>query len=151
MNARACLWHLVVFGAITLQLVGDIRRRAAGPVPPSSISRQERPSSAAIMKPAAWSTRSLMPQNKAQRALITVGRLQLAPMSALKRITDSSRTPHHVRKVPNAEVGLLDHLVGNCEHFIWNDKAKRLGGLAVDDEIEFGWLLDRQIAGLRPT
>jgi hypothetical protein len=39
-------------------------------------------------------------QRRRRWALITVGRLQLAPMSALKRITDSSRTSHHARKVP---------------------------------------------------
>jgi hypothetical protein len=53
---------------------------------------------------------------------------------------------------PNPDIAAsFDHVVGDCEHFIWNDKAKRPGGLAVDDEIKFGWLLDRQIAGLRPT
>ncbi len=30
-------------------------------------------------------------------------------------------------------------------------EAERLGGLEIDDEIEFGWLLDRQIARLCPA
>jgi hypothetical protein len=38
-------------------------------------------------------------------------------MSALRRLTDSSRTSRHVRKVPLAEVtAQLDHLVATGEH-----------------------------------
>jgi hypothetical protein len=67
-------------------------------------------------------------------------------------VTDMLSSTCQVRKVPTPEVAAsFDYVVGDCEHFIWNDKAKRPGGLAVDDEIKFGWLLDRQIAGLRPT
>jgi hypothetical protein len=72
--------------------------------------------------------------------------------SVLLPTTDMIRLRQHVRLVPNPDIAAsFDHVVGDCEHFIWNDKAKRPGGLAVDDEIKFGWLLDRQIAGLRPT
>ena len=45
----------------------------------------------------------------------------------------------------------LDHLVGESEHFVGNSDAERLGGFEIDDEIEFGRLLDRQLAGLRPA
>jgi hypothetical protein len=31
-----------------------------------------------------------------------------------------------------------------------NSKPERLGGLEIDDEIEFGRLLDRDVGGLRP-
>ena len=40
----------------------------------------------------------------------------LSPMSALKRITDSSRTSRHVRLVPLAEVALIRSLVATGEH-----------------------------------
>jgi len=43
----------------------------------------------------------------------------------------------------------LNHLVGESEHFVGNGEAERLGGFEIDDEIEFGRLLDRQLAGLR--
>ena len=32
-----------------------------------------------------------------------------------------------------------------------NSKPERLGGLEIDDEIEFGRLLDRDVGGLRPA
>src|SRR4029077_13284905 len=43
----------------------------------------------------------------------------------------------------------FDHLVGDGEHFVGNLEPKCLGGLEIDDEIEFDRLLDRQIAGFR--
>jgi hypothetical protein len=39
-------------------------------------------------------------------------------------------------------------LVGDREQVRRNGKAERLGGLQVDDELEFGWLLDGQVVGL---
>jgi hypothetical protein len=32
-----------------------------------------------------------------------------------------------------------------------NDKPERLGGLEVDHKIKLGWLLDRNVGGLRPA
>ena len=32
-----------------------------------------------------------------------------------------------------------------------NSKPERLGGLEVDDQLEFGRLLDRDVGGLRPA
>jgi hypothetical protein len=43
---------------------------------------------------------------------------------------------------------LFDNLVGEREHFVGNGKAERLGRLEVDSQVEFNWLLDRDIAGL---
>ena len=44
--------------------------------------------------------------------------------------------------------GLLDHLVGAREDR-WRDRqTERLGGLQIDDELEFGWLLDGQVGRL---
>src|SRR5262249_61952413 len=45
----------------------------------------------------------------------------------------------------------LDHLVGEREQLLGNCQAERLGGRQVKDEIEFGRLLDWDIARLRPA
>src|ERR1700694_1330198 len=76
-------------------------------------------------------------------------------MSALLRITDSSRTLRHVRKVPQpdsctATKWLLDHFVGGGEQRRWQFEAKRLRGLKIDDKFKFSGLLDRQIRRLDP-
>src|SRR5262249_4478143 len=39
----------------------------------------------------------------------------------------------------------LDYFVGPHQERLRNRQAQRLGGLEVDDELEHGWLLDRQI------
>src|SRR5215469_13483488 len=46
---------------------------------------------------------------------------------------------------------LLDHLVGEREQRRWDFEAERLGGRQIDDEIELGRLLDRDVPGLRPV
>jgi hypothetical protein len=42
----------------------------------------------------------------------------------------------------------LDHLVSAAEERVRYREAERLGGPKVDDQLEFGWLLDRQIGRL---
>jgi hypothetical protein len=46
---------------------------------------------------------------------------------------------------------LFDHLVGAGGQRRWNLWAEYLGGGEVDDEIELGRLLDRDVAWLRPA
>lgn len=43
---------------------------------------------------------------------------------------------------------LLDHLVGKCQHLVWNCQSECLGGLEVEHELEFGGLHDRKIGWL---
>src|SRR5260370_15614613 len=45
--------------------------------------------------------------------------------------------------------GSLDHLVSAQQKRLRNFEAERLGGRKVDDEFEFGRLLDRDVGGLR--
>src|SRR5262245_42062395 len=51
--------------------------------------------------------------------------------------------------IPPSLIYLFDHLVGAGEQHRRHLNAERLGGRQIDDEIEFGWLLDRDISGLR--
>jgi hypothetical protein len=44
----------------------------------------------------------------------------------------------------------LDYLIGTNEQCRWDGEAKRLGCLKIDDELEFGGLLDRQVGRLGP-
>ena len=42
----------------------------------------------------------------------------------------------------------FDHLVGGYEHGVRHDQRERLGGLAIDDHHELGWLHDGQVGRL---
>jgi hypothetical protein len=46
---------------------------------------------------------------------------------------------------------LLNHLVGAGEQCARNRKAKLLGGLQIDDEFEFGRLVDRDVTRFGPV
>ena len=46
---------------------------------------------------------------------------------------------------------LFDHLVGQHEEVVWHFDPERPRGGEIDDEIEFGRLLDWEIAGLGPA
>jgi len=45
---------------------------------------------------------------------------------------------------------LFDDLVSTAKQRLWHGETERLGGLEIDDQLERGGLLDRQIGGLSP-
>src|SRR6185295_20284401 len=47
------------------------------------------------------------------------------------------------------KTALFDHFIRDGNEPRWNGEAERLGGLEIDDELEFGRLQDRQIGRLR--
>jgi hypothetical protein len=46
---------------------------------------------------------------------------------------------------------LFDHLIGAGQECLWDREAERLGRVEIDDEIELGWLLDRNFGGFSPA
>jgi hypothetical protein len=42
----------------------------------------------------------------------------------------------------------LDQIGGGSQQYTWHCEAERLGGHEVDNQVEFGWLLDGQVCGL---
>src|SRR6476620_3594181 len=65
------------------------------------------------------------------------------PESGLK--SDIAPCPFRAK---NRHGPLFDHLVGAGEERRWNGEAEGLGGLEVDRQLEFGWLLHWQIGRL---
>ena|SRR5258705_135497 len=60
------------------------------------------------------------------------------PFRAKKRLMRRSKS-----------TSLFDHLVGAGQQRRWHDDAKRLCGLQIDHQVEFGRLFDRQVGRLR--
>ena len=54
-------------------------------------------------------------------------------------------------QVRSAHGNSLDHLVGEREELVRYGQAERLCGRQIDDQIEFGRLLDRNVARVRPA
>jgi hypothetical protein len=79
------------------------------------------------------------------------------PMSALPPKADIGQRDCDVRFVPNADITqcsklhLLDHLIGGHLDRHRHVEIKRLCGLEVEHELEFGGLHHRQVGGLRAT
>src|SRR6266404_3038017 len=76
-------------------------------------------------------------------------------MSAIERITDSSRTSRHVRFAPNCDMQLnsihwlFDYVVGAAEQRRRHGEAERFRGLEVDHQFELFRGLNWQLARLR--
>jgi hypothetical protein len=75
--------------------------------------------------------------------------------SAYPLIATVQRTSREVRLVPLAAVstcskqGLFDHLIGAKQERLGDRQPDCLGGHKIDCEFQFGWLLNRNIAGFR--
>src|SRR6516165_3591340 len=75
-------------------------------------------------------------------------------MSALPPKADKRQMSRHVCFVPKADScsaaksPLFEHLVGEREQLCRHVETECLGGLEIDDELEFRGLHDRQVGGL---
>jgi hypothetical protein len=58
---------------------------------------------------------------------------------------------HNQTHAPQQKAPLLNDLVGPLKERLRDRQAKRFRGLEVDDQFDFGWQLDRQIARLRAS
>src|SRR5262245_1243377 len=73
------------------------------------------------------------------------------PMSALPRKRTNSGALDlsalcQKRTFAPQQKTLFDHLIGGDKQGGRNGEAKRLGGLEIDSQMEFGWLNNRQVA-----
>ena len=68
----------------------------------------------------------------------------------LSRDQRASRANHRGRYAPKvAPRASLDHLIRAKQQPLRNGEAERVRSLQIDHELEFGWLLDRQVTGIR--
>ena len=73
-------------------------------------------------------------------------------MSALPPKADIDERECNVRFVPEADMPcLFDHIVSDGEKLVGYRQTERLGGREINDQIEFSWLLNWNIGGLRPA
>ena len=73
-------------------------------------------------------------------------------MSALTQQANIFRRCLHVGFGPGSDIRpLFDHLVGEHQQVMRDGEAECIGGLEVDNEVEFGRLLNRDIARLCPV
>jgi len=73
---------------------------------------------------------------------------QTAPTSLALACRWRSRPQHHKPTYAAQQKKLLDHLAGAREQHWRHVEAERFGRLQVENELELGRLLDRQIGGL---
>src|SRR5262245_52026575 len=62
---------------------------------------------------------------------------------------DAENFGGEVSLLPPSRVTSFDHLVGAGEQRRRNIDAERLGCVEIDQQLEPGWLFDRQVCGLR--
>src|SRR5262249_11086689 len=73
-------------------------------------------------------------------------------VGSAKRLRSAKDLPFSSSRVGRGPVrNSLDHLVGATEQHGRNGETQCFGGGQIDDEIESGRLLDREISGLRPA
>jgi len=74
------------------------------------------------------------------------------PRRPLRNIPETAAGHLHILRqskfTDSATAFLFDHFVGDREHPWGNGEAERLCGLKIDDQIEFGRLQHREVAGL---
>src|SRR5438874_2999737 len=81
-------------------------------------------------------------------AAVKVMRVAVSERTRSPRNRDPS--PDSAQRNSRANQGrLFDHLVGADEQRLWHRQTERHGRLEVDHQLEFGWLLDRQVGGCR--
>src|SRR5499427_3127974 len=81
--------------------------------------------------------------------LLRIVRASTAPTSMALPCRWRSRPQHQKRTLCSAaNYSLFDHLVGEDVELRRDRHAERVGGLAIDHQVEFRRLLDRQVAGL---
>ena len=73
------------------------------------------------------------------------------PLRAIPALMHRSKQhPHSMTLSARSTAVSLDHLVGAAEQRRRHFEAKRFRSLEIDNQLELGWLFDRQIAGLAP-